>query len=131
MKTLNFLNDFWQKAKKAVDEIEQDLPKVQKEDILKPIGTSGKMWTIQFKDLDSRDWSVKGNLQRHNGESNNLTLLCQKVKDVFSKSPDKVVEFLKATAERGYFINKMYETKRITLTPNELSKLKLYISENI
>jgi hypothetical protein len=146
MKTLNFLNDFWQKAKKAVDEIEQDLPKVQKEDILKPIGTSGKMWTIQFKDLSYMqeekmkdgtvrktlvsDWSVKGNLQRHNGESNNLTLLCQKVKDVFSKSPDKVVEFLKATAERGYFMDKL-TNERTSLKPNELTKLRLYISENI
>lgn len=150
MKTLFFLNDFWQKAKQAIDEIEQELPKVQKEDILKPIGTSGKMWTIQFKDLSYMkseyhrgklvktlvsDWSVKGQLQRHNGESNNLTLLCEKIKDVFSKSPDSVSNFIIATAEKGYFVRKgMFrgdEGTVVTLTPNELSRLKLYIKENI
>lgn len=134
MKTLNFLSDFWQKAKTAVNEIETELPKVISEDILKPLGTSGKMWTIQYKDLGN-NWSVEEVLQRHNGESNNLTLLTHKVKDLFQKSPDKITEFLTATANKGYFVRKGCfkgeEGHRIILKPNELTRLKIYIQENI
>lgn len=130
MKTLNFLDDFWSRAKKAIEEIEEDLPKVIKEDILKPIGTSGKMWTIQYKDLGDK-WGVNEILQRHNGESNTLTLLTHKVRSVFEKSPDKVVEFLVSTANKGYFINKMNREEKIVLSPNELTRLKLYIHENL
>jgi len=129
MKTLNYLNDFWSKAKQAVDEIENDLPKVIKESILRPIGTSGKMWIIQYKDLGDK-WGVKEILERHNGESNNLTLLTQKARTVFIKSPDKVTEFLEATAKKGYFLNKMTNEK-IVLSVNELARLRLYIKENI
>jgi hypothetical protein len=136
MKTLNYLDSFWQKAKLAVNEIETELPKVASEDILKPLGTSGKMWTIQYKDLGN-NWGVKELLQRHNGESNNLTLLTDKVKDLFQKSPDKITEFLIATANKGYFVRKScFSSDRenstvIKLTPNELTRLKLYIQENL
>jgi len=129
MKTLNYLSDFWAKANIAVSEIEKDLPKVIKEDILKPLGTSGKMWTIQFKDLGNT-WHPKEILKRHNGESNNLSLLVDKIKSVFQKSPDKVTEFLTTTAKRGYFVNKMANEK-IILTPNELTRLNLYIKDNL
>lgn len=136
MKTLKFLADFWQKAKTAVNEIETELPKVISEDILKPLGTSGKMWTIQYKDLGN-SWGVKELLQRHNGENNNLTLLTYKVKDLFQKSPDKITEFLIATANKGYFVRKSCflsdreNSTIIRLTPNELARLKLYIEENL
>ena len=134
MKTLNFLADFWQKAKTAVNEIETELPKVANEDVLKPLGKSGKMWTIQYKDL-SNSWSPKDLIQRHNGESNNLTLLVEKVKDLFEKSPDKITEFLVATSKRGYFVHKGvfrgYDGTRITLTQNELTRLQMYIKDNI
>jgi hypothetical protein len=130
MKTLSFLSDFWQKAKLAVEDIQTELPKVAPETVLKPLGTSGKMWTIQYKDLGN-NWSVTKLLQRHNGENNNLTLLTQKVKSVFEKSPDKVTEFLITTANKGWFVNNMDKEVRIVLTPNEISRLKLYIQENI
>ena len=135
MKTILFLSDFWGKAKRAVKEIETELPKVQKENILKPIGTSGKMWTIQYKDLGN-NWSVKHQLQRHNGESNNLTLLTYKINDIFRKSPDKIVEFLTATANKGYFISKLGKLAneqgiKVTFTVNELARLRMYIKENV
>lgn len=127
MKTLSFLSDFWQTAKKAVNEIETELPKVTKEDILKPVGN--KMWVVQYKDLRN-SWDVNSILKRHNGESNNLTLLVEKIKSVFQKSPDKVVDFIQATAERGYFKDHRKEI-RIMLKPDELTRLKLYIKENL
>lgn len=143
MKTLNFLSDFWQKAKIAVDDICTELPKVASEDILKPLGTSGKMWTIQYKDLTYRNnngellnsWSPKDILRRHKGESKNLILLADKVRAVFEKSPDKVAEFLQSTAEKGYFVIKGsfagYERTTIRLTINEVAGLKIYIQENV
>lgn len=130
MKTLNFLADFWEKAKTAVNEIETELPKVQSEGILKPLGTSGKMWTIQYKDLGN-SWGVKDNLLRHKGESKNLKELVSKVRSIFEKSPDKVVEFLQSVATKGYFTSKLDKTVKISLTPNELTRLRMYINENL
>lgn len=129
MKTLNYLDRFWTTAKNAIDEIEEELPKVIKEDILKPLGNSSNMWIIQYKDLGD-NWGVKEILNRHNGKANNLTLLAEKVRSVFEKSPDKVTEFLVSVEKKGYFINRM-EEKKVVLTPNELSKLRLYIRDNI
>lgn len=127
MKTLNFLSDFWQTAKKAIEEIETELPKVAKEDILKPVGD--RMWVVQYKDLGDK-WGAEELLKRYNGESNNLTLLAEKIREVFRKSPDKVVEFIQGVASRGYFDNYL-TNKRTILTPNELTRLKFYIKENI
>lgn len=133
MKTLDFLSDYWQKAKTAVNDIQTELPKVATEDILKPLGTSGKMWIIQYKDLGN-SWSVKETLCRCNGKSNNLTLLTDKVRDLLEKSPDKITEFLIATANRGYFIRKGafkgHDGFRVTLKVNELTRLKMYIQDN-
>ena len=134
MKTLSFLSDFWQKAKLAVEDIQTELPKVAPETVLKPLGTSGKMWLINYSDLGS-NWDVKHHLRKSKGESKNLQLLCDKVMDLFEKTPDKITEFLIATANRGYFVRKGsfsgYESTVIKLTPNEISRLKLYIQENL
>lgn len=127
MKTLNYLDSFWSKAKEAVNDITTELPKVSKEDILKPIGKN--MWVINYSDLGN-SWSPEDILKRARGESKNLTLLTEKVKSVFEKSPDKLAEFLKSTANKGWFRDKLQD-KKVVLTPNELSRLNLYIKENI
>lgn len=134
MKTLNYLDTFWQKAKTAIEDIRTELPKVETEDILKPIGTTGKMWVIQYKDLGDK-WGVKEILQRERGVSINLSRLCDKIEDLFEKNPADITLFLKATAEKGYFVRKAPfkgdDGIKIQLTTNEIARLKLYISENI
>lgn len=128
MKTISFLNNLGKEINTAILDIKTELPKVPDEKILKPLGE--KMFIVNFSDL--KDTWLPRELM---GESENLKLLVLKIEDLFKRSPDKIIEFLKATTERGYFVIKGLfkgcEGTRITLKPNEIQRLKEYLQENI
>lgn len=138
MKTISFLNNLGKEINTAILDIKTELPKVPDEKVLKPLGE--KMFIVNFSDLKDT-WSPRELIRRYKGESENLKLLSLKIEDLFERSPDKIIEFLKATVKRGYFIRKSSfnssviqegaEGFRITLKPNEIQRLKEYLQENI
>ena len=128
MKTLEYLSKQVESMQKCLLDIKTELPKVTPENILSPLGTSGKIWLINKNDL-ANSWGVKDQLLKSGGVSGNLTLFVNELVIKYRTRPADLVNAIHLAATEGSFVSN-YHKKTIVLTPNEITRLKLYIQEN-
>jgi len=150
MEALNYINSYRKTLLDHINKIKNDLPLIDTDNSAKHI--NGLLYTIQYKDLNN--WDTKS--MNTNGKSKNLILLASKIERLILEKHDtnSIIPFLKSITNdkiKVWSINNYKRNKRreknksyngeniiighfrhnykgITLTSNEINKIKSYFN---